>query len=529
MNATARAAGCSTSTSGAPIGSRVKSTSAWRVSPTRSASRSRGPDRGVTLRAAARKGKRAPESNGEDEDESARAESGARENAGAPRPRPSSGARKEERKHHLNKSKSEGSSPVRPNALESKRQQTPPGPPKQAMKMDANGVSREKSSQNASLEDLARDPNSSIDPDLDIIPVGPPAEDEGFKLRKKRLELVIEEKEWSLEDAHEGEDKMARIVEYVNAVEAYKELCSTQVPNTVSDLLSQYVQVYAIQPGAPGYEQAFEFLCMGDDEDDEAPPPGAAEGNLAADAEGAKARGFARPQPKRDSIDISQVDDIIRALVGEDDSDSEDEDDEDEADLEAEAWRLLRSAAKDGPGPLHAAQDVEGRWRWLEDDLGRALERKPEGDFSVKLMSVEEMVTNGLNVNSLHEEVDPAELVDFAGCKSWEDAIRVGREVEAALEHMKADGWEVDTRSWCNDADALMVVKELAPLRTMSYVDGRVRAKKAEKGDGAGAKKESAPPAEARGGGVMRGDNNVVNNLSSEEKAPDDERRDLAA
>ena len=472
MNATARAAGCSTSTSGAPIGSRVKSTSAWRVSPTRSGSRSRGPARGVTLRAAARKGKRAPESNGEDEDESARAESGARENAGAPRPRPSSGARKEERKHHLNKSKSEGSSPVRPNTLESKRQQTPPGPPKQAMKMDANGVSREKSSQNASLEDLARDPNSSIDPDLDIIPVGPPAEDEGFKLRKKRLELVIEEKEWSLEDAREGEDKMARIVEYVNAVEAYKELCSTQVPNTVSDLLSQYVQVYAIQPGAPGYEQAFEFLCMGDDEDDEAgPAPGAAEGEVAADAEGAKARGFARPTPKRDAtIDISQVDDIIRALVGEDDS--EDEDDEDEADLEAEAWRLLRSAAKDGPGPLHAAQDVEGRWRWLEDDLGRALERKPEGDFSVKLMSVEEMVTNGLNVNSLHEEVDPAELVDFAGCKSWEDAIRVGREVEAALEHMKADGWEVDTRSWCNEGEHLMVVKELTPLRTMSFVEG---------------------------------------------------------
>ena len=530
MNATARAAGCSASTSGAPIGSRVKSTSAWRVSPTRSASRSRGPDRGVTLRAAARKGKRAPESNGEDEDESARAESGARENAGAPRPRPSSGARKEERKHHLNKSKSEGSSPVRPNALESKRQQTPPGPPKQAMNMDANGASRENGSQNASLEDLARDPNSSIDPDLDIIPVGPPAEDEGFKLRKKRLELVIEEKEWSLEDAHEGEDKMARIVEYVNAVEAYKELCSTQVPNTVSDLLSQYVQVYAIQPGAPGYEQAFEFLCMGDDEDDEAAPPGAAEGNLAADAEGAKARGFARPQPKRDSIDISQVDDIIRALVGEDDSDSEDDEDEDEADLEAEAWRLLRSAAKDGPGPLHAAQDVEGRWRWLEDDLGRALERKPEGDFSVKLMSVEEMVTNGLNVNSLHEEVDPAELVDFAGCKSWEDAIRVGREVEAALEHMKADGWEVDTRSWCNDADALMVVKELAPLRTMSYVDGRVQRKeKKEKGDGE-TEKEAPPSAEARGGGVMRGDNNVVNNnLSSEERTPDDERRDLPA
>merc|ERR1719337_797067 len=135
------------------------------------------------------------------------------------------------------------------------------------MKMEASSSSP--GAKRASLEDLALDPNSSIDPDLDIIPVGPPVEDEGFKLRKKRLELVIEEKEWSLEDAREGEDKMEKIVEYVNAVEAYKELCSTQVPNTVSDLLSQYVQVYAIQPGAPGYEQAFEFLCMGDDEDDE--------------------------------------------------------------------------------------------------------------------------------------------------------------------------------------------------------------------------------------------------------------------
>jgi hypothetical protein len=532
MNALARAASCSASTSGAPAGSRVKSTSAWRVSPPTRSGRG-GPARGVTLRAAARKGKRAPDSNGEDDDDSARAEGLARENAGAPRPRPSSGARKEEKHHHLNKSKSKGSSPV-PYGGESGKKSAP-GPPKQAMNIpNADGAGKNASPRGKSLEDLALDPNSSIDPDLDIIPAGPPVEDEVFKLRKKRLELVIEEKEWSLEDAREGEDKMAKIVDYVNAVEAYKELCSTQVPNTVSDLLSQYVQVYVITPGAPGYDQAFEFLCMGDDEDDDEE---SSFGDGAAESEGAR-RGFARPQPKRDSIDISQVDDIIRALVGDDDdSDSEDEDeDEDEEDLEQEAWRLLRSAARDGPGPLHAAQDVEGKWRWLEDDLGRALERKPEGDFVVKLMSVEEMVTNGLNVNSLHEEVDPAELVDFAGCKSWEDAIRVGREVEAALEHMRADGWEVDTRSWCNDADALMVVKELTPLRTMSYVDGRVSSREKKKDGNAqsfdGAKeKEQTLSAEGRGGGVMRGDNNVVNNnLSSDsERTPDDETRDLAA
>ena len=297
----------------------------------------RGPARGCSPRAAARTGKRAPESNGEDEDESARAESGARENAGsfwAPLSGRAQGG-EEAPSEQVQVGRRLESRCVQTRWLG--RRQTPPGPPKQAMNMDANGVSREKSSQNASLEDLARDPNSSIDPDLDIIPVGPPAEDEAplLKLRKKRSELVIEEKEWSSKTRARARTR-------------WRALSSTSTPwrrtkssvldagavNTVSDLLSQYVQVYAIQPGAPGYEQAFEFLCMGDDEDDEAAPGGAAEGEAAADAEGAKARGRPGPSPKRDAtIDISQVDDIIRALVGEDDSDSEDEDDEDEADL----------------------------------------------------------------------------------------------------------------------------------------------------------------------------------------------------
>ena len=52
----------------------------------------------------------------------------------------------------------------------------------------------------------------------------------------------------------------------------------------------------------------------------------------------------------------------------------------------------------------------------------------------------------------------------------------------------------------CNDADALMVVKELTPLRTMSYVDGHVQRKKKkekkEEGDGE-TEKEPPPSAEA--------------------------------
>ena len=59
--------------------------------------------------------------------------------------------------------------------------------------------------------------------DLDAVaPGAPPVEDESFKLSKKRLELIIEEKEWDLERASQGDDKMVKIIEYVTAVEAYK-------------------------------------------------------------------------------------------------------------------------------------------------------------------------------------------------------------------------------------------------------------------------------------------------------------------
>ena len=461
-----------------------------------------------------------PGDGGGDEDEASTAGQGARA------PRPLDGDRADAADDAPDRVVDASSSPSSPPT---------PAPPPQAMDMSA----------------LASDPNSSIDPDLDVVPAEPVPEDEAFALQKKRLELVIEEKEWRLE---EPGDKMEKIIEYVSAVEDYKELCAARVPDTVSDLLSQYVEVHVISPGAPGYEDAFEFLCMGDDddedeeEDEEDEDEDAASGrkkNSAASAaspgsasDAARPKGFGAPIPrsKRHTIDIDEVDQIIRAfaedLEDEADSDSDDDSDddfddgsfdEDEADLAEEAWRLLRGAAKEGPGPLHCARDVEGRWRWLEDDLGRPLERKPRGEFATTLMSVEEMVRKGLNVNSLHEEVDPSELVDFAGCSSWDDAIRVGREVEAALEHMQADGWEVDTRSWCNEAEALMVVKELPPLRTMSYVEGKVAAKKKKTPQAAAENKKSAEgePAETQ---RLRGDNNVVNNNGrSGEKKLDDE------
>jgi hypothetical protein len=489
--------------------------------------------------------------NGDSDDENvgARENTGSRDaaGAGAPRPRPSSGARRETKHHHLNKSArrtQDGSVPPSKRTAEiqsanlNATDATPKEHPHRPIEHERDPLED---------RDRSRDPSSAAetDPwaDPDAVPLGPPVEDEGFTLRKKRLELVIEEKEWSLESAIAGEDKMVKIVEYVNAVEAYKDLCSTRVPNTVSDLLSRYVRVYRIFSGSPGYQDALEFLCLGEDAEDAEDAEdrtlfGLGQGQRAtSDASSAVSRdasdreGVASPDRasrKRDSIDNSQVDDIIRALAGDAEAifgdDAEDDEDDSEDDSKDAARRLLRDAAsKEGPGPLHCAQDVDGRWRWLEDDLGRALERKPEGCFSATLMSVEEMVTNGLNVNSLHEEVDPAELVNFAGCRSWEDVMRVGREVEAALEHMKADGWEVDTRSWCNEADALMVVKELSPLRTMSYVEGRVSKKNR------GAEAEHRSEREGSNGnenqGVyLRGENNVVNNVSENgEKTQDDE------
>lgn len=61
--------------------------------------------------------------------------------------------------------------------------------------------------------------------------------EESFVLKKKCMELIIEEKEWDLELLMLSEDeKMIKFVEYVNAVEAFKELCSSEVSNIVGDL-----------------------------------------------------------------------------------------------------------------------------------------------------------------------------------------------------------------------------------------------------------------------------------------------------
>jgi hypothetical protein len=262
---------------------------------------------------------------------------------------------------------------------------------------------------------------------------------ESFALKKKRMELIIEEKEWDLESpTASADERYDRLLEYVNAVEAFKELCSSEVPNTVSDLLGQYVTVYHLPKGAAGHDEAMAFLDLEFDDEDE-------DGNKVT---------FTR-----------RFEDIA---VDEDD-DEDDEDDEGEIWInfvvEDESGRF--GADYDPENGLHCAQDVDGNWRWLEDEFGRALPEKPFGDFSTKLMSVEYMLKTGLNVNSLHKEIDSEELIDFTGCSSWQDVIHASQEVTKALQEMEEDGWKVDP-SW--DSNYLVVVKELTPLQTMSSV-----------------------------------------------------------
>ena len=308
---------------------------------------------------------------------------------------------------------------------------------------------------------------------------------EQFQMQKKRLELLIEEKEWAVEEARDtsarSSVKLQRVLDYVNAVEAYKELCSSRVPDTVSDFLGNYVNVLCLPKHAKGYDEALSFLGIDFEDLDEDDLEITHEDFMREtehymrieqryDSERKSAKGSIEDQDEYYDDD----DELLDALLGGD------------ANYIAEMKLPLE---------LHLAQDIDGNWRWLEDDLGRVLRRKPEGDFIFRLMSFEDLMNEGLNVNCLREEVDPNELIDFSKCRSFEDARRAMKEATDALRNMEADGWVVEksfsatATSWgaSSSGDStdsvfdikeegsgrhLCMTKELRPLRTMSHVDG---------------------------------------------------------
>ena len=317
---------------------------------------------------------------------------------------------------------------------------------------------------------------------------------EQFQMQKKRLELLIEEKEWAVEEARDtsarSSVKLQRVLDYVNAVEAYKELCSSRVPDTVSDFLGNYVNVLCLPKHAKGYDEALSFLGIDFEDLDEDDLEITHEDFMR------ETEHYMRIEQRYDSERKSAKGSVEdQDEYYDDDEDDEYYDDDDElldALLGGDANYIAEMKL---PLELHLAQDIDGNWRWLEDDLGRVLRRKPEGDFIFRLMSFEDLMNEGLNVNCLREEVDPNELIDFSKCRSFEDARRAMKEATDALRNMEADGWVVEksfsatATSWgaSSSGDStdsvfdikeegsgrhLCMTKELRPLRTMSHVDG---------------------------------------------------------
>ena len=316
---------------------------------------------------------------------------------------------------------------------------------------------------------------------------------EQFEMQKKRLELLIEEKEWAVEEARDNAArssvKLQRVLDYVNAVEAYKELCSSRVPDTVSDFLGNYVNVLCLPKHAKGYDEALSFLGIDFEDLDEDDLEITHEDFLR------ETEHYMRIEERYDS-ERKESGGCFEdeGEYYEDDDEEYYEDDEDllEALLGGDANYIAEMKL---PLELHLAQDIDGNWRWLGDDLGRVLKRKPEGDFIFRLMSFEDLMNEGLNVNCLREEVDPNELIDFSKCRSFDDARRAMKEATEALRNMEADGWVVEksfsataasfgASSSGDSTDSvfdireegsgrhLCMTKELRPLRTMSHVDG---------------------------------------------------------
>ena len=117
-------------------------------------------------------------------------------------------------------------------------------------------------------------------------------------LSKKRLELILEEKQWLLQEACDDDEREDRLIEVLQAARNYREFCESEVPDTVTKLLESYIEVWVVQDGEAGFDETCRLLGLEEDEEI--------------------------------------------------------------------------------PDRLHCARDIEGKWRWLEDDDGRELDEKPK-------------------------------------------------------------------------------------------------------------------------------------------------------
>lgn len=128
---------------------------------------------------------------------------------------------------------------------------------------------------------------------------------------------------------------------------------------------------------------------------------------------------------------------------------------------------------------MHAAQDVTGRWRILEDKDGRPLSAPPACMTHSVLASTRTLFRLGFFINATHQAVPPKNILSFAGCRSWEEVQDALKAAQAQAAVLARDGWLVDNASHCADAAALMLMKPMPAMRTLQHDAAELAARQA--------------------------------------------------
>ena len=119
-------------------------------------------------------------------------------------------------------------------------------------------------------------------------------------------------------------------------------------------------------------------------------------------------------------------------------------------------------------GRLHCAQDCRGQWRFLEDCNGALMAERPRALRLSAVVSLRSLADMGCFVHRLHRVLPPRSTLTFADCSSWDNVEAALAASASLLRQLFEDGWMVDNGAMCSDPSALLLVKQLPPLRTIA-------------------------------------------------------------
>ena len=141
-----------------------------------------------------------------------------------------------------------------------------------------------------------------------------------------------------------------------------------------------------------------------------------------------------------------------------------DRDDDTSFDSLAESLGIVSNSS----GRLHCAQDCRGKWRFLEDCNGALMAERPRTLRLSAVVSLRHLAELGCYVHRLHRVLPPCSTLTFADCSSWDNAEAALAASASLLRQLFEDGWKVDNGAMCSDPSALLLVKQLPPLRTIA-------------------------------------------------------------